>query len=455
VPEYRLFRTTAFRLTVLYLGLFVLSVSAVLGLIYWFTIPYAEAQNRRVVDAEIQGLQEHYRRGGLPQLADVVARRSRVPGSGSLYLLTRPDGVRIAGNLDSWPSEQPDEGGWIQLQIADHSAPDVTPHSAAAKLLNVPGGFRLLVGQDLRERQAFRRRIETALVWALVLAVGLGGLGGALISRRVQRRVETINAAIGKIMGGALTERLPLRGSGDEFDQLAANVNSMLDQIELLLSGMRHITEGVAHDLRTPLNRLRSRIETALRQPDSPEAYRTALEQTIAEADSLITLFNALLSIAEVESSAKPGNAALLALAPLARDVVELYEPVAEGKRVALSLAIDAEPTIRGHGQLLSQALVNLLDNAVKYTPSGGSVSVTVETGKEGPRVTVADTGPGIPEADRERVLQRFVRLEASRQTPGSGLGLSLVAAVARLHRARLVLSDNEPGLRASLIFPE
>ena len=455
MPESRLFRTTAFRLTILYLGLFVISVSAVLGLIYWFTIPYAEAQNERVVEAEIQGLQEHYRRGGLGQLADVVAARSRVPGSNSLYLLTRPDGTRIAGNLDAWPAERPNQDGWINLSIADRSAEHPAPRPAAAKLLLVGAGYRLLVGQDLRERQAYRQRIEHALIWALILTVGLGGLGGALISRRVRRRVEAINEATSKIMGGALTERLPLRGTGDEFDELAANVNSMLDEIELLMSSMRHITEGVAHDLRTPLNRLRSRIETVLRQTDSADGYRLALEQTIAEADSLIATFNALLRIAEAESAAKPGDIAPLALAELARDVIELYEPVAEAKQIALSLEIRAEPTIQAYGQLLSQAVVNLLDNALKYAPAGGSVTILVDRGQEGPSITVADTGPGIPDADRERVLQRFVRLEASRHTPGSGLGLSLVAAVARLHRARLVLADNNPGLRATLIFPE
>ena len=459
MPNAQLLRTTAFRLTILYLGLFVASVLAVLGLVYWLTVPYVEAQADATIEAEIQGLGEQYRQRGLSGLVEVVARRSRLPGTNNLYLLVRPDGSPVVGNLNAWPGAQPGPKGWLQFEIAEPGAE--APQDARAKAFTLPGGYRLLVGQQTSARRAYRRQIERALTWAVLLTVGLGALGGALISRRVLLRVEGFNRAIRAIMGAtsgaqALQGRIPLRGTRDEFDQLAENVNVMLDEIELLLSSMRHMTEAVAHDLRTPLGRLRSRIELALREAEDVEAYRTALQETIVEADRLLAIFNALLSIAAAESAGQHENFAPVALAPLVRDVVELYEPVAEQKGLQLALDVVGEAQIVGYGQLLSQAIVNLLDNAIKYSGSGGSITVTLVPGDadQGPRLTIADTGPGIPSDEREAVLRPFVRLENSRTSQGNGLGLSLVAAVARVHRAKLVLADNNPGLHVSLIFP-
>lgn len=458
MPKANLLRTTAFRLTILYLGLFVASVLAILALVYWLTVPYVEAQADATIDAEIQGLGEQYRQRGLSGLIEVVARRSRLPGS-NIYLVVQPNGSPVVGNLSAWPGSQPDRDGWLQFEIAERSGEG--RQDARARAFALPGGYRLLVGQELSSRRSYRGQMQTALTWAALLTIGLGALGGALISRRILQRVEGMNRAIRTIMdaaesGEGLIGRVPLRGTGDEFDQLAETVNAMLNEIELLLSSMRHMTEGVAHDLRTPLSRLRSRIELALRQAEDAEGYRSALEEAMVEADRLLGLFNALLSIAAAESTARRENFTPLRLAPLVRDVVELYEPVAEERRCRLSLRIENDVEIVGYGQLLSQAVSNLVDNAVKYTGEGGAVTVTVHdtNGDDGPAVTVADTGPGIPPEHRDAVLRPFIRLETSRNSPGNGLGLSLVAAVARLHRARLLLSDNQPGLRISLVFP-
>jgi signal transduction histidine kinase len=254
-------------------------------------------------------------------------------------------------------------------------------------------------------------------------------------------------------MAGDFSQRIALRGSRDEFDELAANLNAMLDQIERLLAGMRQVTDNIAHDLRTPLNRLRSRIEVALlREPGRAES-RALLEETLADAEAMIGTFNALLEIARAEAGSERGALEEVGLEALGHDLDELYRPLAEDKGLAFEFRCAPGLRIRANRHLLAQALSNLLDNAVKYTPKGGRVGLAIERGPSGPMVTVADNGPGIPHADRERVLQRFVRLDATRSTPGNGLGLSLVDAVAKLHRAELTLADNRPGLRVSLAF--
>jgi len=457
-PSYaRLFRTTTFRLTLVYLALFLASVLTILGLIYWFTAGYAARQTNATIAAEIAGLHEQYQRRGLVGLADVVADRAREPRTAGIYLLASPRFQPIAGNLQEWPKVEPDANGWMNFGISGTHAEDGQEHPARAIAFTLPGGYRLLVGRDMREHQIYQERVIASLGWSLLLTVVLGVLGGVLISRHMMHRLEAVNALTRKIMSGDLHERVGIRGAGDEFDELARNLNAMLDQIEHLMASMRHVTENVAHDLRTPLTRLRSRLELALLDSEADaDDYRTVLQATIAEADRLLTVFGALMSIAETEAGTVHAPFAPVRLGSLARSMVELYEVVAEEKGMRLETAIDGDPAVSGNDQLLSQALANLLDNAIKYAPEGSRITVAVApaVGGTGPRLTVTDAGPGIPEADRDRVLQRFVRLESSRSTPGNGLGLSLVAAVARLHRARLTLEDARPGLKVSLVFP-
>jgi signal transduction histidine kinase len=253
-----------------------------------------------------------------------------------------------------------------------------------------------------------------------------------------------------------MTQRMPMTGSGDEFDRLAENLNAMLDQISRLMDGIRGVADNIAHDLRSPISRLRSRLELTLMDPPDTETYRAALEKTIEEADAILETFNGLLAIALAESGALRENFERLDLAGLARDAAELYEAAAEELGQTLELDVEGTPTALGDRNLLSQTLANLLDNALKHTPAGGRIVLAARIGPDGrPEIAVSDTGPGIPAEERSRVLERFVRLDTSRSTKGSGLGLSLVAATARLHDAELSLEDNDPGLRVRLRFPE
>ena len=280
----------------------------------------------------------------------------------------------------------------------------------------------------------------------------LGVGGGLLISRRMLNRLEAINRAAERIMTGDLTHRIGTSGSNDEFDRLSDALNAMLEEIRRLMSGMRTVTDNIAHDLRSPLTRMKGRLEMLLREKPDTEAQRLAIERTIDDADQLLATFTALLSIADAESGTARATMMPLDLGTLAADIVDLYGPAAE-ERVIAMLYDEGHGTVLGSRQLLFQALANLVDNAIKNTPDGGTISLAVQTGAGKVRLVVADTGPGIPETDRDRVLEPFVRLDSSRSTPGSGLGLALVAAIARLHGARVELDDNRPGLSVALVF--
>jgi signal transduction histidine kinase len=311
----------------------------------------------------------------------------------------------------------------------------------------------LLVGRDISDAAAFRSRVRTTLLWAGLIALGIGVIGGTVMSRNLLRRVEQVNRTSERVMAGNLSDRVPLHGTRDEFDQLAANLNRMLDQIERLMTAMREVTDDVAHDLRTPLSRLRTRLERALADPSGGASQAEAIRAAIDEADRLLATFNALLRIAELESGARLDQTAPVDLSEVARSAAELYEPVAEEKGFAVSVVAEPGVRISGDWHLLSQALANLLDNALKYA-GGGQIELRVFHENGQAILEVVDQGPGIPEADRQSVLDRFVRLEPSRTTPGNGLGLSLVRAIARRHDGSVTLEDNRPGLRVRLQFP-
>jgi signal transduction histidine kinase len=316
------------------------------------------------------------------------------------------------------------------------------------------GAFELLVAQDVHERYLTERLFTTTLPWTvgLILLLGLGG--GALMSRNMLARLDSINRATGEIIAGDFSRRVPVSGGGDEYDSLAANLNRMLERIERLMKGLREVTDSVAHDLRTPLNRLRNRLEEALGHLNAEGADATGIEAAIAETDSLIGTFNALLLIAEADAGVARGAMSPIDLTSVAVDVAELYAPLAEERNVILRPLPAGVTMIEGNRSLIAQALANLVDNAIKYTPPGGSVTITPAASHAGVELTVADTGQGIAASERSRVVERFVRLEASRNSPGTGLGLSLVAAVAHFHNAQLLLDDNKPGLKATIRFP-
>ena len=449
----KLFHASAFRLALGYVALFVTSGAAVALFVVWTSEGLVGRQIDATIDAEITGLAERYRRAGVAGLSQVVRERSRNQRL-SLYLLAGPDRRPLVGNLDGWPPVQTQDGGWLDFVFDRPAGQSTEEHQARGRHLQLAGGFQLLVGRDVQERREIAQLVRRSLIWALVLTLGLGLAGGVLTSRNMLRRVDAINTATNDIMAGDLGRRLPVTGVGDELDRLAANLNGMLDQIERLMSGMRQVTDNLAHDLRSPLARLRSRLELALMEQPSVASYREALERTNDDAEDLLSTFNALLLIAQAEAGSIPATArALVDLGDLARGVADLYEPAAEAKGVAFALEVAGTVLMDGSFHLLSQALANLVDNAVKYTPAGGRVAVAARGSGEDVLLIVADTGPGIPEQDRVRVLDRFVRLDASRHHPGSGLGLSLAKAVVELHGGVLRLEDNLPGLRVVARF--
>lgn len=455
MPLPNLVRTTAFRLTVLYLALFTASVLALLGFIYWSTVAVIDSQTTATIEAEIQGLAEQYRERGLAGLIDVIGQRSGDEGNpDSVYVLYDPARGPLAGNLGAWPPAATGPSEWLSLDLIRRSDGGTATHVIRARSFVLPGGYRLLVGRDMHEKSTFRNTMIETLSWALAATLGLGLLGGFVLSRRILARVDGVTRTTRQIMRGDFSRRIARGGSGDEFDRLAESLNAMFAQIERLMSGMRLATDSLAHDLRGPLTRLRGRIELALLQRPHSGRDREALLDVLAQADAALALFDSLLKIAAAESGVASADFRPLDLADLARDAAELYEPVVEEKRITLSVTAATAPPIEGQRELLAQAVANLLDNAVKHTPEGGRIDVDVAAPDGATLLVVADSGPGIPHADRGRVLERFVRLEECRSGPGAGLGLSLVAAVARLHGATLTLGDNAPGLRVELRFP-
>lgn len=453
---HRLLHTSIFRIALVYLLLLGITLAVLLGVIYWSTAGLLERQTDETVQAEIRGLAEQYRDEGLVRLMDVIRERSGPRGSKeNVYLLTGPGFSPLAGNLANWPAAASGKEGWLEVELARRDDPSGVPHVIRGRAFDLAGGYHLFVGRDTVERGDFRDIVAGALAWAVVPALLLGLGGGALIGRYSLARVDAVRAASEDIVRGDLSRRVPLTGSGDEFDRLAATINAMLARIETLMGGMRLVTDSLAHDLRSPLTRARSAIDMALRRDQSVEVYREALEQTAAELETILRTFEALISIAQAESGVNSLKLSDLDLSALARDLLEVYQPIAEDAGIELSGEIAEGVAVAGHRQLLAQALANLLDNAIKYSPAGGRIDLTLSRDDGGvARLAVADSGPGIPADQRDRVLQRFVRLDDSRGTPGSGLGLSLVAAVAKLHGAAVTLDDNAPGLRVTLAFP-
>jgi signal transduction histidine kinase len=459
----KLLRTTAFQLTLVYLVVFALFASFLLGYFAFNTRRLINEQIAAIVNDEIQLLQGQYNQAGIRRLVAIVEVRSRRPGS-SLYLVTTPIGEGLAGNVGSLEPGVLESEGWVETAYRRLEEPESTEHNALVRVLRLPGGIRILVGRDLEERERMFHIVALAGRWSVAIVIVLGIIGGLFVSRRVLRRVDAMTGTAQTIMAGDLTGRLPVIGSGDEFDRLALNLNGMLTRIESLMRGLKEVTDNVAHDLKTPLTRLRNRCEAALRSAKSDAEFRRVLEQTIEESEGLIRTFDALLMIARAESGEVREGMAEFDAAEVARDVGELYEPLAEDKGLTLEVDAKQHAAVKGNRELVSQALANLVDNAIKYAApvekppgvNGERSGIKVIADAEADRIvlTVSDRGPGIPSDDRSRVVDRFVRLERSRSLPGSGLGLSLVSAVARLHGGELKLEDNAPGLRARITLP-
>ncbi|TAK49765.1 MAG: HAMP domain-containing histidine kinase [Xanthobacteraceae bacterium] len=456
----KLIRTTAFRLTLVYLLLFALFAASLLGYFAWNTRRLITEQITATVNTEMGELIDHYQQGGLRRLTVEVENRALRPGS-NLYLVSNPQGQGIAGNVASLGPGVMSRVGWSETfyqRLDDPGERNGDEHHAIVRVYELTNGFRVLVGRDVEERRRLFGVITAAARWSILVVIVLGVGGGIFVGRRVLRRIDAMTASTQRIMAGNLGERLPVGRSGDELDRLAGNLNVMLERIEALMGGLKEVSDNIAHDLKTPLTRLRNRCEAALAS-GSEAGHRAALEQTIEESDGLIRTFDALLMIARAESGQARDGMTKFDGAEVARGIHELYEPLAEDKGLALRVDAPVAMPLYGSRELIGQALANLVENAIKYgvpAPGSSQSEIVVAALADGERVflSVADHGPGISEQDRRRVVERFVRLEASRTEPGSGLGLSLASAVATLHGGELRLEDNHPGLRAVLALP-
>lgn len=454
-----LMRTTAARLSTLYLLLFAVGAVALVFYMTNLSASYLASQTQQALGEEVASIGKSYARGGIPQLVRTIDYRSRQPGA-YLYLVSDTAGRILAGNVESVEPGVLDTDGVVERafkyrRYGDQGAE--TEHRAIAVVIALPNGMRLLVGRDLGEPERFRDLVRRSLM----LALGIMGVGAFLIwffvGRRALKRIDEVSSASQRIMDGDLTGRLPVNGSGDEFDRLSANLNVMLARILELNEGLKQVSDNIAHDLKTPLTRLRNRAEEALSGRKAGPEYRAALEDIIGESDQLIRTFNAILMISRLEAGYSTENLETLPVAPILRDVAEMYEPVAEDAGVTLTLGELDEGPLHVNRELVGQTVSNLVDNAIKY--AGGeeraaTVTLSMERDPQWLRIVVADNGPGIPADKREQATERFVRLEESRTQPGSGLGLSLAKAVMKLHGGALRLEDNGPGLRAVLEFP-
>lgn len=464
----QLWRTTTVRLTAIFVLIFVVFSILLLAVISYQSSIQIQRQQAADIDREIRQIVRIDERQGFRAAIIAVERFSRQPGPG-IYYIGDPSGQLIVGNVGTLPPEVLMNPGsytfnYDRQRPNDPDVPDTDEAgpppqgNAMVRSAVLPSGLHLVVGRDIYERRGFTAIILQSFLFGVGGIVLLSVIAGLVNSRRVLARIDSINATANKIMSGNMSERIPITKRNDEFDGLATSLNAMLDRIEQLMQGLKEVTDNVAHDLKTPLTRLRNQAESALRESADEEDKRKALETTISESDKLIRTFNALLMIARAEAGAPSGAFADIDVSAIAADVAELYAPVADEEGMQLHSEVAPGIRLRANRELIGQALVNLVDNALKYIrpEEGRAGAITVIARQVGGRVLieVADNGPGIPAEDRARVVERFVRLEQSRTEPGSGLGLSLVAAVARLHKGEFRLEDNNPGVRAVIDLP-
>ena len=451
-----LLRTTPFRMTLLFLALFAAGAGAFLIYIFLATAGEVTRRARFEIDRDIRSYTRAFSRGGIDAVNQAVIERAI---SDPLYVgvLMQPDGRKISGTLEETPAEPPTgTDHWIEFSV------DGRP--SVARQVRLPSGHLVLVGTDIADERGYVLRVVRASWGAGALVLLLGLAGGVVISRNASQYMSGLTSAVSAVRGGDLRARAPLRGTGDEYDELASGMNDMLDRIEKLMGGLRHAGDAIAHDLRSPLTRLRTRLEVSILEVEAgrgdPEA---ALQQALEDAENLLKTFNAVLAISRLQAAGQAPDPVDFKAGELVEGVAELYEPLSEEKEIEFAAEYEPDLAVRGNREFLAQALANLIDNAVKYTPPGGAVRVRARRRSSGEvEFSVTDTGPGVPEPDRNRIAQRFVRLENSRSEPGVGLGLSLVAAVAEAHGGRLEITEGPgavdgqgPGLRAALVLPE
>jgi signal transduction histidine kinase len=449
----RLLRSVSVRFALGYAAIFILSSFLLVGILWWRTAGYLDRAVEAVILADAQAIGDRLHDFGLLGALETIEDRVRAAADDhAIYLLANPALDPVAGNLAAWPAQIGTRPGWYELELVR----DGKLHATRILFALMPGGYRLLVGRDVEDRVAIRHLILDGLGWAAGIAVFLAIGGGLLVRRGVLRRIEAINRTTGAIVVGDLSRRLPTRDTPDEFDQFSQTINGLLNQIEILVEGVRNVSNVVAHDLRTPLAELRGRLEALLRARPPLDLALDEVQAAVGDLDRLIGIFNALLRLSEIDSGARLSGFHEVRLDVIAGEVAELYGPVAEAKGVELEISPPESLAVQGDPDLLAQAIGNLVDNAVKFSPAGGKVTIAVaRRGERQIGVSVSDRGPGIPDPEKSRVVERFYRGAAGRGVTGVGLGLSVVAAVARLHGGSLVLADGDPGVTASLIVPD
>lgn len=452
-PLLRLLRSAGFRFALLFAGIFI-AASALFAAVLWYaTAGSLDRQTSAALRADTLGLIERWREGGPGAVAEAITDRlsSDVENTG-IYLLLGPERQRLAGNLDRWPEGAIDDNVWVNGTVEREG----TRVEARIFARNLGEGFWLAVGRDVQEKQRLRELLAEGIGWAALGAL-VFALGGAVVMRRaLEQRLRPAALTARAIAAGDLTRRVPLSRRRDEFDRLGEGMNDMLDRIDRLMVAVRGVSDAIAHDLRTPIARARAKLEEALAGSDEPEALHAAMEQGIADLDHISRVFSALLRIAEAEAGARRAAFAPIDVVPLLAEVAEFYGAVAESRGQVLQTVLPERLELVGDRDLLAQAVGNLVDNALKFTPDGGRVRLSARgIGRERVEIVVQDSGPGLSPADRARAGERFFRADASRGTPGSGLGLSLVQAVARLHGGELSLGDATPppGLRAAMLL--
>jgi signal transduction histidine kinase len=444
-------RSAGIRFAVVYATIFGLSAFALAFSLWYSTVGLLQRQVEIAIRNDATALSDHYSVGGLPSLIEAINDRltENVDGD-AIYLLIDPLGNRSTGNLDQWPLGLDQTDAWYELPVTRRGTNSV----ALLRAYALSSGDQLLVGRDVRSRTELRQLLRDGLLWAMGIMVALGLLGAVVIRSMFRRMIRDISTTTRAISRGDLSRRVKITGNGDEFDELADNINDMLDRITRLMDGVRQVSNSIAHDLRTPITRARARLEDAGLHAHSPEDLKSAIERATGDLDAIMAVFQALLRIAEIEAGSRRSAFAEMDLVPLLTDIDELYHAVAEERGLTLVTSISGPLPFWGDRELMQQAISNLLDNALKFTAPGTIISFTAKIDDGMIEIAIGDRGPGISAEDRERATDRFFRAESARNTPGSGLGLALVAAVAQVHNGTLRLLDNQPGLRAVITCP-
>ncbi len=447
-------RSSTLKLALIYVSVFCAAIVALLGSVYWSTAFYIRQKSDDAIAREralLETVYDHAGRG--PLVALVNQRTSDRHFDDWAYLIVDSSFAYLAGNLKTWPAALTADHGWTIFSAGGQRSAAANPPPLRATFELLPGGYHLLVARKIDDLEGFIGTIATGIAWAVGLFVLLAAAAGISTARRSVGRIEAINATTREIIRTGLGNRIPLRGTRDEWDELATNLNSMLDRIEELVESNRQVSDNVAHDLRTPLTRMRGRLERAYRQQFDSNGSRLLISDTIIDLDEILRTFSSLLRISQIEVQDRTAGFREVDLSALAREVVELFDAAAEDSAATLRLSADDAIRVVGDRDLLFDALSNLIDNAIKHGGSDGDITVAASRSARGPVLSVADRGPGVPTEERTHILRRFYRLERSRNSPGNGLGLSLVAAVAKLHGAQLEMADNFPGLKIELRF--